>query len=690
MPATNYAMKKLLLLLISVFIVWLSVFSQSKVDSLISLCSKASEEQKSGLYLKLSFNTRNDSARSNHYSRMAHQLAIKYKQIPEQAKSYYYLGETGYYSRNFPGAIPYYKIAIPLFEQLKDSFNLANCHNSIGLCYHRMFQGEKAIAQFIEALKLCEKDKEYTAEIISNIAMAHANMNNLQEAIANYRKALAINKSINDSSSIAVNYNGLGDTYNNMNKPDSALVNFLKARYLFRKIKKKAYEAITLANIAAIYPNYPDSLAKAMDYFNLAWEIFKELGQNHYEAEIRQGIGTVLFAQGKYKEANQAFGQSLRLTDQYKRGFALKKSNYKWLSDLYQKTGDYKTALKYHILFAQYSDSVDLKEKYEQTINLEKQYETEKKETEIVKLQAKQELMDVQLHKNKQLKLLGFVTASMLLIFVLFMLTRYFDKAKSNRLLEAKNKKIEQSENELKLLNAAKNKFFSIIAHDLKNPFHTVMGYSYLLSKDYDNFTENERRKFAADIHQSTNNIFRLLQNLLEWSRSQTGRLIIAPQEIELNQIVDNSVSVLHSLAEQKNISIRFAYDNNLTLFADPLMIETVVRNLINNAIKFTPENGLVEISAKKTETQITVCVKDSGIGISENDLQNLFMIDSTVKRKGTNNEDGSGLGLVLCKEFVNKNNGTIWAESSPGKGSSFFFSVPAKAGKSHQAVEND
>ncbi len=681
MSATNYAMKKLLLLLIPIFIVWLSAFSQSKVDSLISLCAKATEMQKSGLYLELSFNTRNDSARSNGYSRMANQLAIKHKQIPEQAKSYYYIGETGYYSRNFSGAIHYYKAAIPLFGQLKDSFNLANCHNSIGLCYHRLFQGEKAIAQFIEALKLCEKDKEYTAEIISNIAMAHANMNNLQEAIANYRKALAINMSINDSSSMAVNYNGLGDTYTNMNKPDSALINFLKARYLFKKIKKKEYEAITLANIATIYPNYPDSLDKAMDYFNQAWKIFKELGHNHYEAEIRQGIGTVLYAQGKYKEANQAFIQSLRLTDQYKRGFALKKSNYKWLSDLYQKTGDYKTALKYHMLFAQYSDSLDLKEKYEQTIALEKQYETEKKENEIVRLQAKQELMDVQLHKNKQLKLLGFVTASMLLIFVLFMLTRYFDKAKSNRLLEVKNKKIEQSENELKLLNAAKNKFFSIIAHDLKNPFHTVMGYSYLLSNDYDNFSEDERRKFAADIHQSTNNIFRLLQNLLEWSRSQTGRLTFNPREIEFKKVINNAVSVLLSLAEQKNIAIQLTYDDNLTLFADPQMIETVLRNLINNAIKFTPASGKIEITAMQADGQINLCVKDSGVGISQEDIQNLFQIDSTVKRKGTNNEDGSGLGLILCKEFVYKNNGRIWVESSPGEGSSFFFTVPAKSG---------
>jgi signal transduction histidine kinase len=672
-------MKKLLLLVISFLITSLSASSQSKVDSLLRLCGKATEKQKAALYLELSRNLQKDTAKSNLYARQALKLAEKQKQLPEQAKSYYYLGETSYYSRNFSGAIPHYKKAIPLFESVKDSFNLTNCYNSIGLCYHNIFQGERAIEQFIKALRTCENDKEYTAEIISNIAMAHAKMNNYIEAIANYRKALAINTSIKDSASMAINYNGLGDTYTSMNKPDSAIVNFIKAHFLFKKLKNKGNQAITLTNIANIYPNYPDSLDKAKECFNQAWIIFKELGMDLFEAEIRQGIGIILFKQGKYKEALQNFNQSLQLTDKYNRGFALKKSNYKCLSELFEKTGDYKTALKYHVLFAQYTDSMIQKEKYEQIINLEKQYETEKKETQIIRLQARQELMDVQLQKNKQLKILGFVTASLLLVFLLFLQIRYYDKTKMNRLLEAKNKKIEQSEHELRVLNVAKNKLFSIIAHDLKNPFHSVMGYSYLLSMDYDRFSEDERRKFASDIHNSTNNIFRLLQNLLEWSKSQTGRLIFNPREIKFKPILENSLSVLNSLAEQKSINIRYSYDNELTLFADPQMIETILRNLINNAIKFTPENGLIEITAKQIDGHISICVKDTGVGISKNDVANLFRIDSKVKRKGTNNEDGSGFGLILCKEFVDKNKGDIWVNSSPEMGSSFFFTVPAK-----------
>ncbi len=680
MHITNLAMKKLLLLVVSFLIVNLIASSQSKVDSLLQLCNKATDKKKIDLFLELSFNTRSDSAKSNQYSRMANQLAIQNKQISEQAKSLYYLGETTYYKRNYAEAIPYYQKAIPLYEQIKDSSNIYDCQNSIGLCYHYMFQGEKAIARFVTALKYCEKDPERTANLYSNIGMVHSRMNNLKDAIDNYRKSLRINLSIHDSASIAVNYNGLGDTFSWSNMPDSALVNFLKSYYYFKKIKATDRQAIVVSNLASVYSYYPDSLNKALDYFNQAWDSFQKLGWNHYEAEIRQGIASIYSKQGKYREAIAEYNKSLRLTDQFKRGFSLKKVNYEGLADVYEKMGDYKKALHNYVLYNQYNDSMVQKEKYEQIISLEKQYETEKKQNEIIQLQTKQELTDVELRKNKQLKILGFVTASLLLIFIFFILIRYFDKIKLNQLLELKNKKIEQSEKELQVLNASKNKFFSIIAHDLKNPFHTVMGYSWLLSNDYERFTEEERRNFASDIHHSTNNIFRLLQNLLEWSRSQTGRLIYNPREIEFKQIVDNSMSILRSLADKKNIVVKLPYNEDLILFADPQMIETVLRNLVNNAIKFTPEHGTIEITAQQIDDQISICVKDSGIGISEDEAQNLFRIDSTVKRKGTNNEDGSGLGLILCKEFVDKNNGTIWVNSSPGKGSSFFFTIPVKA----------
>lgn len=655
-----------------------TTFAQTKVDSLLHACEKADNGQKAKIYLELAKATVKDSALSNSYNKKAFDWAVASKQLPEQAKSVYFSARIHYIARDFPNAIIHYEKALPLFLQLKDTLAMIDCYRYIGISNFNMSKSKEAIASYLQGLKLAKSNLDYTAELLGNIGLVHNEMDNFNEAISYFRQALSINQSIHDDESMAVNYDCLGATYSRKKMPDSSLVNYHKALYLFKKIRKEDRYAVSLSNMAWILQDYPDSLNKAIGYFNQTWEKFQELGWTYYEPNIQFGIANILSKQGKLEESISAYKKSIGLANRFKRELFLKKQLYQGLSEVYQKKGDYKHALENQMLSSKYNDSITEKQKFDQVTTLEKQFETEKKQNEIIRLHARQDLMNVQLQKNKQLKVLGFVTATMLLLFVFFILIRYFDKIKLNQLLEHKNKKIEQSENELRILNASKNKFFSILAHDLKNPFHTVMGYSYLLSKDYELFTEEERRKFATDINQSSNNIFRLLQNLLEWSKSQTGRLVFTPRKIEFKQIFENAISVLRSVADQKNIRIKFSFDDDLSLFADPQMIETVLRNLINNAIKFTPENGLIEITANQIEDRISICVKDSGIGISEEERQNLFQIDSTVKRKGTNNEDGSGLGLILCKEFVHKNNGTIWVNSSPGNGSSFFFTVPA------------
>jgi len=675
--ATKNPMKKSLVLILPFLIISLLALSQSKVDSLLQLIKNVPEIQKADLYLQLSLNTRTDSARSIAYSQKAYQIAQKENQIPLQAKALYYLGETLFNSAEYYSAIPAYKKALSIYKQINDTINLVKCYKLIGLCYYNMDQGDKAIMQFIEGMKLCEHDTLSTAKLLSNIAMTHTRMQNITDAIYNYRKALSLNASILNVEGMGVNYNGLGEIYKTINQPDSALLNYLMAKNLN---KKTEFQAVTLSNIAGIYMNYPDSMNKAVVCLKESWAIFRKLGKYQYEAEFKQGIGIILYKQGKYRPAIEAFNASIELNDQFNRGFKIKTTCHSLLSKVYEKTGDYQTSLKHMKLFIQYSDSLAQKEKYNRISNLEKLYETEKKENQIARLQAKQELTLIQLRKNKQLKQLGITTALLLLLLVFFIGLKYLDKIKLNRILEGKNKLIEKSEQELRLLNASKNKFFSIIAHDLKNPLHTILGYSYLMHKDYDRFKSDERRKFASDIYHSTNNIFRLLQNLLEWSRSQTGNLNFSPAVVDYQRILDNSLSVLRSLADQKNIIIKTGNDPELKLFADPLMIETVMRNLINNAIKFTPEGGQIEVSAKEVDGQILISVSDTGIGISEEETQNLFRIDSKIKRKGTNNEDGSGLGLILCHEFVNKHNGQIWVESTLGKGSEFIFNIPAKA----------
>ncbi len=669
-------MKKLLLFLFLLNRTF-GASSQSNADSLLHIIRDAPESKKAELFLQLSYKFKEDTSKSIAYSRIAYQFAVKNNQILLQAKALCNQGEILYNSSDYHLAIPIIEKALLTYNQSLDTVDIVNCHKLIGLCYYNMDQGDKAIIQFLEGMKLCENNSVLSAKLLSNIAATHTRMRNMVDAIYYYRKALTINSSIKNLEGMAVNYNGLGEIYKIINQPDSALINYKKAKKLNNKPE---FQAITSSNIAGIYLNYADSMYLAIECLKESWALFQKLGLYQHEAEFKQGIGIVLFKQKKYKSAIDALKESIVLNDKFKRGYKMKATSNNLLSMVYESIGDYKTSINHLKLYIQYSDSLTQKEKYDRISALEKRYEFERKENQIARLKTQQELTLVQLRKNKQLKQLGLTSALLLLLLVFFIWLKYLDKTKSNKLLALKNKVIEKSEQELRILNASKNKFFSIIAHDLKNPLHNVLGYSSLLYKDYERFNETERRRFATDIYHSTHSIYRLLQNLLEWSRSQTGALNFTPSDVEYHRILDNAIGVLKSLAEQKNIKINMESDPDLKIYADPVMIETVLRNLINNAIKFTPDGGHIEVNAKKINEDIIISVIDSGIGISDEDSQNLFKIDSKVKRKGTNNEDGSGLGLILCHEFINKHNGKIWVESKLGKGSEFIFTIPAKA----------
>jgi len=669
-------MKKSLFLSIAILVGFIA-FSQSKVDSLLQLCEKSDNLKKANIYLQLSRLTIQDSALSNSYNNKAYALAVANKQLLEQANSVYQSGKILFIARDFNNAIKYYQKAIPLFQQINDTTRMTTCYSYIGIANFHMSRSKEAIASYLEGLKLSKNDPDYSAELLANIGLVHDEMDNFDQAIHYFREALTINQSLHDTGSMAIDYDYLGASYARLKMPDSAVVNYHKALTLFKKIGKDDRYAVSLSNIASVFPNYPDSLNKAIDYFNLAWSKFQELGWLYYEADVKQGIANILVKQGKYDEAISCYNKSIQLAKKYNRELLVWKQGYLGLAETYQKMGDYKRALDNHILYSQYTDSVALKSKFEMIANLEKQYETEKKENEFNKLQAKSELINVQLTKNKQLKILGFITAFLLLVIVFIISKKYHDKSILTDLLQEKNLQIEKSEHELRLLNAAKNKFFSIFAHDLKNPFHTVMGFSSLLSESYDQFTDDERRAFAMDINRSSNNIFKLLENLLEWSKTQTGSQPFCPIDIELITIIENAVNVMGDMAEQKKIQLSVKCCDSLKTFSDPRMTETVMRNLLSNAIKFTPEGGKIDIEAEKEEDYIKVKVSDTGVGLAHDEIERLFHIDSKVKRKGTNNEGGSGLGLVLCRDFVHVNKGTLWVESTPGLGSTFNFTIP-------------
>jgi PAS domain S-box-containing protein len=229
---------------------------------------------------------------------------------------------------------------------------------------------------------------------------------------------------------------------------------------------------------------------------------------------------------------------------------------------------------------------------------------------------------------------------------------------------------------ELKELNKTKDKFFSIIAHDMRSPFVGLMGYSEILSNEYNSLTEEEKISFIKSIDELSHNAYNLLDNLLEWSRMQTGKIIFNPTDFKLRDELSPSITLLTQTAKNKNIILDCFIEDNILVKADKNMLPTIVRNLVSNAIKFTNSGGKISISSRLVNDLVEVSVRDSGVGIKKEILNNLFKMDKSISTKGTDNEEGSGLGLILCKEMVQMHGGNIWVESEPGKGTTFFFNL--------------
>ncbi len=238
---------------------------------------------------------------------------------------------------------------------------------------------------------------------------------------------------------------------------------------------------------------------------------------------------------------------------------------------------------------------------------------------------------------------------------------------------------LKESEAKLQKSNLTKDKFFSIIAHDLKSPFNAILGFSNMLLENHKEYDDERRERLIKSGNSSAKNAFKLLENLLTWSHSQSGAIEYSPEKLHLKILLFETMFDLQGQADTKNIHVLDNVSENALIFADKNMIATVLRNLISNAIKFTNKGGSIIISSERqTESNfIKILVEDTGIGIPKDTIDGLFRIDENISTKGTENETGTGLGLILCKEFVEKHDGEIWVKSETGKGSSFYFTIP-------------
>ena len=240
------------------------------------------------------------------------------------------------------------------------------------------------------------------------------------------------------------------------------------------------------------------------------------------------------------------------------------------------------------------------------------------------------------------------------------------------------NHKLQEDEIQLKELNASKDRFFSLIAHDLKGPFQGLLGYSGILAKNLDKLEQDEILDFAKNLNDSAKNLFKLLENLLHWSKLQRGHIEYHPEIMNLNTMVKINLELLKARADQKNIKLVNQLDEEINVYSDENMLNTVIRNLLSNAVKFTyPQKEIGFKITKKGPQNIIATVYDTGVGMTQDTMDKLFKIDSKITTLGTEKETGTGLGLILCKELIQENQGDIWVNSKLGEGSEFSFTIP-------------
>jgi two-component system, sensor histidine kinase and response regulator len=274
-------------------------------------------------------------------------------------------------------------------------------------------------------------------------------------------------------------------------------------------------------------------------------------------------------------------------------------------------------------------------------------------------------------------KLKGFEAGALDYITKPFQKEEVFARVNAHLNLKRAREATQAANKALKKANATKDKLFSIISHDLRSPLGGLLNSLELLTEKWEALPDETKREILTDLRGSVKSAYDLMENMLCWANAQRGKIDFHPENTPLRQIVDNNLRVLSGVAREKSIRIETDIDPQLLVYADPNMAMSVLRNLISNAVKFTPEGGRIDVTAEEGEAEAAVSVADTGVGVGRDRLPRLFQLDAHFTTPGTRNEKGSGLGLLLCREFVERNGGRIWAADRSGGGTVFTFTLP-------------
>ncbi len=617
----------------------------------------------------------------------------------------------------------------PLSVQMKTYFELGwkyRCLNSDSSIFYLKKAGETAIRLH---------SPSNAAKTYNLLGVTYRNINKYDSAYYYYRLALEYAYLANDTLQIAYAYNNTSTYYFLREQFFLALEHALRANFLFQKIndlKGLGYSNRNLGKIHLTLGNYSD----AIKYLNLSIKYRKANNDSAGMAVTKRVLAKVFMKQGKLAKAEKILREIIPVAEQnsmhkvrslsyaylgeieFQRGNTrkaienLQKSveiskatkcefclteEYNTLAEIYLKTGNYETALDYlhkaerlarkneyyseyirslHLFLRYYADSGKDDKILEYTNKITAIKDSLSKEEAKLRNKEFKKLFTLNRLKKKNAILSGEEKAKTKIIVMFSGLGIIFLGFLT--IVIVQNRKIKQRTNELKKAIADKNKLFSIIAHDLKNPFASLLGYAdFLLEELEEEFSIEEIKNAIKHMRSSTRKLLDMVENLLEWAKAQSGNIRFSPEVHEINDILLETSGYFSQSASAKNVQLKLHLTPNFKCYCDKQMVNTILRNLISNAIKFTHAGDYVKVYAEKDKEndKLIVYVEDSGIGMNEEQLQNIF--EKGDSRQGTSGEAGTGLGLALVKEMVEKNNGEIFVTSKAGVGTKFAFTLP-------------
>lgn len=592
------------------------------------------------------------------------------------------------------------KRALSVQRELKNTHRISNLLLNISIIYLKLSSYDDALEYALEMLSIHEQaqDANGIASASNQVGNVYSRLKQYVDARYYYDRTLALDKNIVDAKYEAAAYRGIATVEQKLGNNESGLAFAEQAIEMYGKIKNSSGIASATRTIADIYRRMGEN-DKALRYFEKGLAISKDIGEVWGEASFSIHIAELLIDINSADEAREYIFNAKTIADKLN-AKSLELDVYEALIRLETKEKNYQQALVHSETVFRLMKSLGADAVNDRVAELQIIQELEKKEREIEELKRTTKINELELgRQSTELELLNkehtiaslrlererfgriFLISLTFLIGVALLLLylRYRSFQQTQKILNAQSDEIHTKNQKLEELNVTKDRFFSIISHDLRGPVSSLVALANMLQENIHNYNPLQIKYYVDAICETSGKTYKLLDDLLTWATMQLRDADPLPRTCSAAESCDVAINHLEFSAQEKGITIENKIDKDVTIFVDKNMLSTVIRNLLVNAIKFTPKQGLITLFSETDSEFVTIHVKDTGVGISEQDQKNLFRIDKFISRIGTDGETGTGLGLTLCKDLIEKNGGELKLLSEPGSGSDFFFTFPQK-----------